>query len=267
MNKYNKKFRSTVYKYCKELSLLPLTADSKRPAIKFKDYNNTIIPKSHFPAEWGNIAIMCGSVNHIIVIDADNKKAVKLCNKYLPKTITQITNRGKHYIFEYKGKATKLKNWTGLFGLKIDVRTNNGYIKVHDLTLLTKLTKEAPATLPSKFIKAVLKDRRIKPTHSSGANLSAKPSSNFSKRDTISALFAINPNCGYEDWRMIATSVKLLLPGEGGELFWLWSDMSDGKVMNESERGNWWNQIDAELGNRSAFFYRAKENGWKGPNN
>jgi len=77
-----------------------------------------------------NIAVTCGNVSGIFVLDVDDNEALTQLEKEyepLPQTWLVETSKGKHFYFRYDERLHEIKNAVKFAG-SLDVRTNGGYV-------------------------------------------------------------------------------------------------------------------------------------------
>ena len=75
-----------------------------------------------------NIAIVCGEVSGVMVLDCDTQEAVEQVEKFLPDALgvpTVLTPKGgRHYYFKFKpGLTNKVRVLAGM-----EMRTEGGYV-------------------------------------------------------------------------------------------------------------------------------------------
>lgn len=113
------------------LSVIPVAPRGKRPLIDWKEYQRRL-PAEHEIREWwkkhpeANVAIVCGQVSGILVLDVDGPEAQEaLRGRELPATPTAATGRGRHYYFACP--AYPVPSHAALGGIKgIDIRGDGG---------------------------------------------------------------------------------------------------------------------------------------------
>jgi hypothetical protein len=109
--------------------------DGKVPSLAWRDYQARLptpdeIDRS-FAHEPMNVAVVTGAISGVVVIDADNREALRWCTSRLPYTPWQTrTSHGFHLWYRYPSRP--VKNAVGLdtrdARLKIDVRGDGGYV-------------------------------------------------------------------------------------------------------------------------------------------
>ena len=89
-------------------SVIPLKEKSKNPAVAWKEYQ-TRRPveewsgpwRREFPVPPHGLAVVCGKVSGVIVVDIDNMEAASLFREAVPNAPCVITSRGAHFYFAY----------------------------------------------------------------------------------------------------------------------------------------------------------------------
>ena len=73
-----------------------------------------------------NLAIVCGEISNIVVVDLDSADAVTWARRSLPETpIKTRTARGEHWFFRWPGPV---KNQRRLRGADADIKADGGYV-------------------------------------------------------------------------------------------------------------------------------------------
>jgi len=120
----------------KKWSVIPVSRDSKKPAIPWKTYQENLANEDNLIRWFGvgsnyNIGLVTGRLSGIIVIDCDTLEASDGFVKEYPEastTLQVVTGRGIHYYFKYE---EGIRNDTGKkLGEKIDVRGDGGYVVI-----------------------------------------------------------------------------------------------------------------------------------------
>lgn len=110
------------------LSVIPVSQDSKIPAIKWKQYQErkpTFGEIASWPADV-NVGIVTGAVSGIVVVDCESREDAEwfYLNRGKSQTITQ-TKRGYHLYFKHPGgtvqNAIRVES-------RYDVRGDGGYV-------------------------------------------------------------------------------------------------------------------------------------------
>jgi hypothetical protein len=122
------------------LSVIPVpspdaTHDGKVPAIAWREFQARRPTEPELRAWFvgeSNLAVVCGSVSGVVVIDGDSPEAMRWLVRHLPYTPWQTqTRRGFHLWYRHPGVrvANRAKLSTPCDGhLAIDVRGDGGYV-------------------------------------------------------------------------------------------------------------------------------------------
>jgi hypothetical protein len=111
--------------------------DGKVPAIAWKDFQQRRATDDEliewFGREPYNIAVVTGAISDVVVIDADDPRALAWCTGHLKYTPWQTrTSRGFHLWYRYPSPAVHVGNRARLNTrdgrLAIDVRGDGGYV-------------------------------------------------------------------------------------------------------------------------------------------
>uniref|UniRef100_A0A6M3L2B7 Putative bifunctional DNA primase/polymerase n=1 Tax=viral metagenome TaxID=1070528 RepID=A0A6M3L2B7_9ZZZZ len=119
--------------YLKGYSIIPIKPD-KHPYIKeWLPYQKTTPDKEQITKWWtrwpsANIAVVCGKLSGVMVIDIDTQEAKESIDEFLPDSLdiptTRTPNNGWHLYFRFKeGLSNKSGALPG-----VDIRTQGGYI-------------------------------------------------------------------------------------------------------------------------------------------
>ena len=165
------KRKCEVYRYLSQgFSVFPLVAGEKTPIVNvWKPFQTRYIKRREWWDWWdkysnANVAIACGRLSDVCVIDADSKEGRRELDKYLPvdlKTPICKTRKGWHYYF---GNVEGLKNKVR-FIEGCDVRAEGGYVVVspsivdgHQYTWLPgcSLDELPVADMPEKLLNKLL---------------------------------------------------------------------------------------------------------------
>lgn len=116
-------------------SVIPIRPRSKKPALSTWEEYQTRRPtpeelRTWFGAGRGNLAIVCGAVSGIGVIDTDSAEAEEWARKFLTDTpLKTKTHRGWHRFYSSSGAVrNKVHIKTGIPGVEPDVRGDGGYV-------------------------------------------------------------------------------------------------------------------------------------------
>ena len=115
---------------------LPNTpGDGKTPAIKWKEFQTRLPTEKEITAWFGaahmNVAVITGAVSGVVVVDADDRPALRWATAHLQYTPWQTcTSRGFHLWYRYPDvpvpNRARIETRDGL--LKLDVRGDGGYV-------------------------------------------------------------------------------------------------------------------------------------------
>lgn len=152
--------------YARGSNIEEMAKDSKAPLVPWTEYQGRL-PTEKETKSWflkypkANIAIITGKVSSIVVVDFDSIEAVRWARGegLLNNTLTARTARGYHAYFKYpEGKA--IKNFVNFNGMKIDIRSDGGYVIAPPSTHMTGVeytwqAKVPPAALPEFFVDTI----------------------------------------------------------------------------------------------------------------
>lgn len=111
-------------------SVFPLPRGSKRPIIKWSQYQSTL-PTEEDIRLWDsgdyNIGIVCGAISDLLVVDVDSAEGQDFIDALdLPDTPTVQTAKGRHYYF--RNPDNHVGNKVRLSGVPVDIRANGGFV-------------------------------------------------------------------------------------------------------------------------------------------
>ncbi|MBU1170283.1 MAG: bifunctional DNA primase/polymerase [Proteobacteria bacterium] len=115
-------------------SVIPVKRSDKKPYIKWSEYQDRHPTHEEIERWWSawpdaNVAVICGKISGIFVIDADGPKGIDWINAHLPKTgVYSITGKGIHAVFKIPEGVT-IKNAVRL-APEVDIRGEGGYFIV-----------------------------------------------------------------------------------------------------------------------------------------
>lgn len=118
---------------CEGFSVIPLLADGKQPAVRWKRYQ-TEFANVRDLAWWFvendyQPAIVTGELSGITVIDCDSADAIDACiESGIESNIKQATKRGMHIVFQHRGERNTVRV-NGIAG--VDRRGQGGYVKAY----------------------------------------------------------------------------------------------------------------------------------------
>jgi len=115
------------YRYEFNWSIIPINRNSKIPMSDWKKYQNNLIPmgevESIFKDKDLNIALVCGDISGVYVVDSDFYKTGKELEITSP--LVSITPRGgKHFYYKYNEPLNSAKN----IEKAIDLKSQGGYV-------------------------------------------------------------------------------------------------------------------------------------------
>ena len=130
-------------------SVIPLGSSGKRPARKWKEFQNRQPTISELVSWFYDNdfcpAIVTGAISGITVIDCDSIDAINaMLDSGVESRLTQRTTRGRHFVFSYAGERNTVRV-NGFQG--IDRRGEGGYVKVY--ADAGSWTRESVAMAPS----------------------------------------------------------------------------------------------------------------------
>ena len=113
-------------------SILPVKRSNKRPYVSsWKEFQKRP-PTPEEVEEWwkrwteANVAIVCGRISGIFIVDADGPKGIAWMNEHLPKTgVYSLTGKGVHAVYRIP-PGTTIKNAVRLAD-EVDIRGEGGY--------------------------------------------------------------------------------------------------------------------------------------------
>lgn len=121
------------------LSVFPLRARGKKPIVEsWTKFQNERAPIDVLIKWWrefpdANIAVACGPVSGVLVLDVDGDigrealEALTAKHEPLPPTWRSLTGKGEHYWFRYP-KGRKIGNSAHKLGAGLDTRGQGGYV-------------------------------------------------------------------------------------------------------------------------------------------
>lgn len=111
--------------------------DGKVPAIAWREYQTRLPTEAELSAWFGgapmNLAVVTGAVSNVVVVDADERDALRWAVRRLPYTPWQTeTSRGFHLWYRHPGvrvpNRARIETESG--SLKLDVRGDGGFVIV-----------------------------------------------------------------------------------------------------------------------------------------
>ncbi len=113
-------------------SIIPVNRSNKRPYISsWKEFQKRPPTPEEIEKWWktwpdANVAIVCGKVSNIFIVDADGPKGIAWMNEHLPKTgVYSLTGKGVHAVYRIPPDTT-IKNAVRLAD-EVDIRGEGGY--------------------------------------------------------------------------------------------------------------------------------------------
>jgi putative DNA primase/helicase len=112
------------------LSVFPLVYGDKRPTrpwLWFQSHHASEHVVREWFAEPHNVAIVCGTISGIVVVDVDSNEAWRWADANLPATPMRTrTAKGQHWFYRHPG--TPIPNRAHVGALALDVRGDGGYV-------------------------------------------------------------------------------------------------------------------------------------------
>ena len=128
------------------LSLVPIRWRDKRPSTAWETYQErrpTVIELGRWLARPSNLAIACGAISGVVVVDLDSPQALAWAEAHLPPTPIRCftgtkalsddpedTFRGQHWYYRHPGQAigNRARVNTAEGPLALDIRGDGGYV-------------------------------------------------------------------------------------------------------------------------------------------
>lgn len=116
-------------------NVIPILKQTKLPPIKWKEYQTQKATREEWEG-WSkafqgcNLAVVCGAVGRVVVVDADNAESEVFCKLYMTPTPFRVrTRKGVHFYYRHPG--TPVKSRTRVYekdpdGYPIDIRGDGG---------------------------------------------------------------------------------------------------------------------------------------------
>lgn len=121
------------------LSVIPISAENKRPLVKWRKYQEEQASESQIEEWWtqwptADVGVITGAVSGIVAVDCDTERAYKeVTERGILSVVGATTKRGHHLLFRHPGYTVRnTTNWDGMEN--VDVRGDGGYIKVYPST-------------------------------------------------------------------------------------------------------------------------------------
>ncbi len=153
-------------------NVFPLPRCSKAPARSWKEFQRRKLTEDEIVTLFereadANIAVVCGKISNLLVLDCDAQEALKRLGKGVPVTPFCETARGQHYYFSLQNAT--IRSVTSLAD-GLDVRGEGGYVvappsihpsgKVYEWVIPP--TEAEPAPCPA-WLFEMLKRHRARP--------------------------------------------------------------------------------------------------------
>ena len=110
--------------------------------------------KDRYTEGYNSIALRCGSISGIFVVDVDDKekfeKYLKERERKLPNTTTVETKKGYHLYFKYEERFDSIVSNTGLYDC-FDIRSNNSVVFAAGSSYMAKYETEDGTIEESEF--------------------------------------------------------------------------------------------------------------------
>lgn len=101
----------------------------KYAPIKWKEYQSRYATDEEITS-WHNkynaIAVVCGEISNVVVVDIDEPDQSKYPYLGSPITVKSPFSNGRHYYYQYTQKLSKLSTHVKISGLPMDFRGNGG---------------------------------------------------------------------------------------------------------------------------------------------
>ena len=116
---------------------IPISLDSKKPAIKWKRYQ-TELPTDEALVEFfgrvrRNIGVVTGAFSKVVCVDTDNEAGVRWVEEHMPRARVRVRTGGGGTHFWFKHPGTRVKTDSRVTGdpsVGVDVRGDGGYALV-----------------------------------------------------------------------------------------------------------------------------------------
>ena len=113
---------------------IPISLDSKKPAIKWKRYQ-TELPTDEALVEFfgrvrRNIAVVTGRFSRVVCMDTDNVTGVEWVEEHMPRSAARVRtgSGGTHFWYRHPGTPVKTRaRVAGDPSIGVDVRGDGGY--------------------------------------------------------------------------------------------------------------------------------------------
>jgi hypothetical protein len=117
-------------------NVIPILSN-KKPAIPWKTYQTQKVTYNDIVNWWTvapglNIAVVCGAISQVVVVDADDEESIKYCKLHLDPTPFRVkTRKGMHFYYRHPGGRVQnqtrgLLREDGKGKWNIDVKADGG---------------------------------------------------------------------------------------------------------------------------------------------
>lgn len=119
------------------LSVIPVPHGGKVPVMPWKEYQSRRPTEMELRRWFGrapaNVAIICGTISGVVVVDTDSREAEAWAEAHLPTTPWRVvTAKGLHHYFRHPGPDVLVRNAarirTADGRLQLDVRGDGGFV-------------------------------------------------------------------------------------------------------------------------------------------
>lgn len=151
-------------------SIIPISPTTKKPLIKWKQYQQTRPTDEEMEAWWvqypsAKLGIVTGKISNIAVVDIDTQEGYKAIEPYIPPTLpaprVKTPSGGQHIYFRYPSKPVR-NNARLIEGC--DLRAEGGYVVAPPsqgyVWLDKKALKHFPV-LPDDYLRVLSKSTEI----------------------------------------------------------------------------------------------------------
>lgn len=186
-----------------------------------------------------NIAIRTGAESGIFVVDVDGDAgrdtlaALEQVNGPIPPTLTFLTGKGKHIVFQHPG--FKIKTARDVWGSKIDCRGDGGYIVAppsnHFSGRQYKVDDNNPhrISVAPSWLLTTMQAEKKRTERPFDAEQTSGAIPEWPQDEVWRMLDKLDPSCGYDEW--IETGMAL---HHGGYSFSVWDQWSAGSFKYRS---------------------------------
>lgn len=161
-----------------------------------------------------NIGVATGAISGIFVLDVDGMEGeaalADLQGHFgpLPRTLTSLTGRGRHIIFQHPGQ--KVVNSTSKLGPKLDIRGDGGYFiappSLHQTGAYYQWDENqgwAIAPAPEWLLSLVRTQTPVPHT----LDYEPSPDTKWAESDVLAMLAVLDPDMAYQEWITIGMAL------------------------------------------------------------